>query len=229
MIRKFLAAGSVLEFSHFFLSPVGQILHPIFRCDPLSPAITPTPTFWSLGTNVAILSMSPVQRGEPDAMRRFIPFFLVSAMYIAGIPSCGVQVYASQKMQNPSGTAILSKQQSQPVVSTPQSIKELEKIRRGIQKIGIGSPATLYLKNGDELHGTISQYDLDTVHIAEVDRRQNFSVNFTDIRKIRSGLGNVNVFTGQRVTQPRKLRLAALIGIVAVLALPVIILATAKD
>ena len=162
-------------------------------------------------------------------MRHFILMLLITALSIAGMPFSSIRVYASPVLQNPPGSTTVPKQQSQPVVSTPQSIKELEKIRRGIQKIGIGSAATLYLKNGDELHGTISQYDLDTVHIAEVDRRQNISVNFTDIRKIRSGLGNVNVFTGQRVTQPRKLRIAALIGLAAVLALPIIILATAKD
>jgi hypothetical protein len=162
-------------------------------------------------------------------MRHFILTLLITALYTAGMPSGIIRVYASPVFQNPSGSTTVPKQQSQPVVSTPQSIKEIEKIRRGIQKIGIGSPATLYLKSGDELHGTISQYDLDTVHIAEVDRRQNISVNFTDIRKIRSGLGNVNVFTGQRVTRPHKLRIAALFAVTALLALPVIILATAKD
>jgi hypothetical protein len=162
-------------------------------------------------------------------MRHLILIFLVTALYTAGMPSGSIRVHASPMLQNPSGNATVPKQQSPPAVSTPQSIKELEKTRRGIQKIGIGSPATLYLKNGDELHGTLSQYDLDTVQIAEVDRRQNISVNFTEIRKIRSGLGNVNVFTGQRVTRPHKLRIAALFAVTALLALPVIILATAKD
>jgi hypothetical protein len=162
-------------------------------------------------------------------MRNFILIVLVSALYITGMPSWSIQMYAAQTMHNPSGNTLVPKQQSQPAAPTTQSIKELEKVRRGIQKIGIGSTATLYLKNGDELHGTISQYDLDTVHIAEVDRRQNIAVNFSDIRKIRSGLGNINVFTGQRVTQPRKFRLAALISVTALLALPVIILATARD
>jgi hypothetical protein len=162
-------------------------------------------------------------------MRHFILILLISALYTAGLPSGSTRVYASPMMKNPSGTAPIPKQQPQPAVSTPKSIKELEKTRRGIQKIGIGSAATLYLKNGDELHGTISQYDLDTVHIAEVDRRQNIVVNYTDIRKIRSGLGNINLFTGQRVTRPRNLRIAAMIGVAAMLALPIIIVATARD
>src|SRR4051794_21691655 len=104
-------------------------------------------------------------------MRQFIVIFLVSALCIVGIhPGCN-RVCASPIRQYPSGSSAGPKQQSQPAVSTPQSVRELEKIRRGIQKIGIGSAATLYLRSGDELHGTISQYDLDTVHIAEVDRR----------------------------------------------------------
>jgi sRNA-binding regulator protein Hfq len=120
-------------------------------------------------------------------------------------------------------------QQPKPAGSQPQADKLLVKVRHEVEKIGIGGPITLYLKNGDELHGTVAQFDQDAVQIAEIDRRASFTIKYAEIKKVHSGVGSVNVFTGRRVTRSHGVRIAGLIIATAAIAIPVILLAASKD
>ncbi len=154
-------------------------------------------------------------------MRHVISFSLGFAVFLINIPLMGNSVCAAPRFQ--------SGQKPQTVNSSPQVDKQLQKIKSELRKIGIGGTVTLFMKNSDEFHGTISQLDDDSLQIAEVDRRTTFTVKLADIRKIRQGLGYVNVFTGRRVTRSHSLRVFGLILATAAIALPVIIVATAKD
>jgi hypothetical protein len=154
-------------------------------------------------------------------MRCVISFSLSFAISLMNLSFVGDPIFAARRFQ--------TGQNPQTVNSSPQADKQLQKIKSELRKIGIGGTVTLFMKNSDEFHGTISQLDDDSLQIAEVDRRTTFTVKLADIRKIRQGLGYVNVFTGRRVTRSHSLRVFALILATAVIALPVIIVATAKD
>src|SRR5258705_11076921 len=126
-------------------------------------------------------------------MRSVISFSLGFAIFLINLPLMDGSVLAASRFhptQNP-----------QTANSSPQVDKQLQKIKSELRKIGIGGTVTLFMKNSDEFHGTISQLDDDSLQIAEVDRRATFTVKLADIRKVRQGLGYVNVFTGRRVTR----------------------------
>jgi hypothetical protein len=121
-----------------------------------------------------------------------------------------------------------SQNSSQP--ATAPADKRIEKIRRTVRKIGIGSKITAYLNNGDELHGTVSMVDTESFQVAEVDLHQLFTLQYKNVKKIREGFDGINVFTGKRVSHPRGLKIGVLVGaLFLVLGLPIIALATAKD
>jgi hypothetical protein len=108
--------------------------------------------------------------------------------------------------------------------------KHLEKIRRTVRKIGIGSKITAFLNNGDELHGAVTQIDVESFQVAEIDLHQVFTLQYKNVKKVREGYQGVNLFTGKRVSHPRGLRIGVLVGaLFLTLGLPIIFLATAKD
>ena len=154
-------------------------------------------------------------------MRYVISFSLGFAIFFINLPFMGDSVFAVPRFQ--------TGQNPQPVNPSPQVDKQLQKIKSELRKIGIGGTVTLFMKNGDEFHGTISQLDDDSLQISEVDRRATFTIKLADIRKIRKGLGYVNVFTGRRVTRSHTIRTLGIIIATAVIAIPVILVATAKD
>jgi len=154
-------------------------------------------------------------------VRHFVSILLSIAIASAGISFSSTAGLAASPVSSP--------QSSQTTSDPPPPDKQTAKIESELRKIGIGKTATIYLKNGDELHGTLSKLDPDSIQLVEVDRQSSFTVKFVDIKKVRQGLGYVNVFTGRRVTRPHKLRVAGLIIVAAVIALPIIIVATARD
>jgi hypothetical protein len=114
--------------------------------------------------------------------------------------------------------------------SKPAPDKRVEKIARTVRKIGIGSKITAFLNNGDELHGTVSKIDAESFEVAEVDLKQVFTLQYKYVKKIRSGYGAVNVFTGKRTSPPQGFRIGVLAGtLFLALGLPLIFIATAKD
>ena len=107
--------------------------------------------------------------------------------------------------------------------------KRAEKIRRAVQKIGLGQTITVVIEGGDDLHGSVTYIGEHDFDISEVDRRRLVTVRYGDVKKVRSGYGGVAPLTGERVSHPRGLKIAAFAGLAALIALPLIILATAKE
>lgn len=104
--------------------------------------------------------------------------------------------------------------------------KQIEKIKRVVNKVAVGNRITVYLKNGDDLHGTITNISANDFDIAEVDFHKLLTVNYADVKKVRTGYGEINLLTGKRNNAPRGLRIAAIAGLVALLIVPIIIYAT---
>jgi hypothetical protein len=105
------------------------------------------------------------------------------------------------------------------------------KIKRTIEKIGVAGRLTLYLKNGEELYGSVVSYDAESLQIAEIDLKQVVAVQYRNVKKVREGYSNPNPFTGKRTNPPKGVRIgAALAAVLAVtLVVPIIVLATIKD
>ena len=106
----------------------------------------------------------------------------------------------------------------------------VEKVRHGVEKTGMAQKITVFLKNGDALHGAVTKIDKDEFAIAEVDFQRIFTIQYKDVKKTRSGYGGINLITGKRASPPKAARIAVMAGVLfLILGLPTILLATAKD
>jgi hypothetical protein len=129
--------------------------------------------------------------------------------------------------------------QAQPAAPTPQPAatttqapldKRAEKIRRDVQRMGMSQTITVIIAHGDDLHGAITNIGAESFDLAEVDLRRTVSVRYADVLKVRSGYSpRPDLFTGQRNSPPKGLRIAAFAAMIGALALPLIIIASAKD
>jgi hypothetical protein len=107
--------------------------------------------------------------------------------------------------------------------------KQVEKVMHDVFNVGVGRGMTVFLRNGDTLHGTLADIREDDFQIAEVDRRQTFTVRYDEVKKVRRGFGGVNLFTGQRVNPSRARTIARVSVLAFVLALPIILVASSKN
>jgi hypothetical protein len=104
--------------------------------------------------------------------------------------------------------------------------RRLEKIRRTVGKVGVGGKITLFLANGDELHGALSRVGADDLDLAETDLRQLIAIRYENIKKVRSGYDHFSPLTGRRTSSPRGVKVALYAGLVGLLALPLVVLAS---
>jgi len=87
---------------------------------------------------------------------------------------------------------------------------QVDKIRRDVQKIGVGGQITVYQIRGNTLHGTVTNINQDEFEIAEVDLSQIITIQYRDVKKVRSGIGRINLFTGRRTNPSRGVRITAI-------------------
>ena len=110
----------------------------------------------------------------------------------------------------------------------PADDKRLEKIRRTVRKIGVGGKITLFLANGDELHGAVSRISDNDIDLAETDLRQLITIRYDNIKKVRSGYDHFSPLTGRRTSSPRGVKVALFAGLIGLFALPIIALTRDK-
>lgn len=124
-----------------------------------------------------------------------------------------------------------AKTNAQPGRQQPSpSEKQVEKVMHAVFNVGVGQQLTVFLKNGDTLHGTLAEIREDDFQIAEVDRRQTLTVRYDEVKKIRKGFGGINLFTGHRTHPSRGSRIAVFAGLsAAIFLLPIIIVASGKN
>jgi hypothetical protein len=161
--------------------------------------------------------------------RRFLTLLLVGALALSQLAP-GAHAQSQPTGDAPTGgQAQAQQQQPAPAATPPQTFplldKKSAKIKRAVSNIGIGERITLIIKNGDDLHGTVTQIGADACLIAEVDRHEVLTVLYRDIEKVRSGYEGVNIFTGKHVSQPRGAKIALFAGVMALIIVPLIIYA----
>jgi hypothetical protein len=111
-----------------------------------------------------------------------------------------------------------------------ESAKRIEKLRRVVNRVGVGRRITIFLENGDDLHGTVSRIGEEDFEVAEVDQRRIITVPYAHVKKVRSGYRpHPDIFTGERNAPPIGMRIAAFAGLIFAVALPLIILGSAKE
>lgn len=102
-----------------------------------------------------------------------------------------------------------------------------ERIKAKVTRLGVGKDITLTLLNRDLYHGSIHAVENDGFKLYEVDLKQVIECKYDQARKVESGYGHSRDVYGRRIP-PRK-HWIGLIVLTAVLAIPLIIVGTAKD
>jgi len=118
------------------------------------------------------------------------------------------------------GSAEAAKAKQTPAPLDPHT----EQIKRTVRRIGLGSKITVFVKNGDDVHGATTAIDQDKFQVAEVDLHQIITIEYKDARKVRSGYGGINLFTGRRTSQPHWVQPAIFIGLMGMLIVPLFFL-----
>lgn len=135
-------------------------------------------------------------------------------------PSAGE---ASQQQSQDAGAKVT---QRPPV----QLDDDAKKIKRMVEKIGVAGRLTLFLRNGDQLHGSIVNYNEESVQVAEIDLKQVLTLHYRNIKKIREDYGKRDLITGQRSNPPKGIKIGIAVGLLFVaVGVPIIALASMKD
>ena len=113
-------------------------------------------------------------------------------------------------------------------VQTPKSSDtRIEKVKAKVNKIGVREDITVFHINGEKYHGFVLRISDTDFEITEVDRKTNYTFQYSDVKKVDEGYGEKGPL-GNRVG-----RRGHLFGMIAALsvgvALPIILLAVSKE
>lgn len=135
------------------------------------------------------------------------------------------------KQEQPQGA-----QATQPTASSQRQAQSVplddrtRKIKRMVEKIGVAGRLTLYLQNGDKLHGSVVRYGAESVEVAEIDLKQVITLQYRYIKKIREDYGKRDPLTGIRSNPPKGIKIGVAVGLLFVaVGLPIVVLASMKD
>jgi hypothetical protein len=137
----------------------------------------------------------------------------------------------SRQQQSPSSGG---QTQPAPLSATQSPSAKLDdkarKIKRTVEKIGVGGRLTLYLKNGEELYGSVVKLNEEELQITEVDLKQVLTIQYRNVKKVREDYGKRDLFTGKRTNPPRGFKIGVAVGLLFLaIGLPIIAIAGMKD
>jgi hypothetical protein len=72
-----------------------------------------------------------------------------------------------------------------------------DKIREGVEKIGISKKITVIFKTGEENYGAVAEIGTDTFQIVEIDQKQKLTIRYDEVKKVRGNYGGKG-FAGKR-------------------------------
>ena len=119
---------------------------------------------------------------------------------------------------------------SEPTKQQKDAAKRIEKLKRVVNKVGVGHRITVFLKNGEDLHGTVSRVGAEDFDVAEVDLQKLITVRYEFVEKVREGYGGINLFTGKRKSPRKGTEIGIFAGVMfMVIALPLIAISGMKE
>ena len=94
----------------------------------------------------------------------------------------------------------------------------IEKLKKQVEKIGIGGKITVIRLDEREFYGSISSIEADGFQIDEVNLKQTIVFKYTELKKVRKDYGGKNYAVGKRVNKRRSIIItAAILGGLALL------------
>jgi hypothetical protein len=126
-------------------------------------------------------------------------------------------------------TAQAERQAAPPNQSTAPLDKRAEKVRQRVRRIGLSQTVTVIMPREADLHGTVVNIGEQSFDLAEVDQRRIITIPYAHVKKVRSGYTPPKLFTGERNSPPKGVRIAAFAGLVFAVALPLLVVASMKE
>ncbi|HEX8174455.1 MAG TPA: hypothetical protein VF543_04980 [Pyrinomonadaceae bacterium] len=164
---------------------------------------------------------------------------LTAILVVVSLMMLNVRPVAGQETAKPKSEEIPAREPAQGTQGASSSQRQTQplplddkarKIKRMVEKIGVAGRLTLYLKNGENLYGSVVRYDEESLQVAEIDLKQVITVQYRNIKKIREDYGKRDPITGQRSNPPKGIKLGISIGLLFVaVGLPIVVLASMKD
>lgn len=149
--------------------------------------------------------------------RKVLPNELLKMLLLLAI--CIESSFISLSAQTPSGNS------NNPAAKFDA---KSQKVKDEITKIGRFGEITVIDNDGKEFYGSVLEINDNSVKIHEVDLKADMEIKYERIKKIRQGYGDAKAWNGKRIPTRRHI-LGLVIGAAAIIAVPVIILATSKD
>jgi len=113
-----------------------------------------------------------------------------------------------------------------PVQTPKPSDTRIEKVKAKVNKIGVRENITVFHIDGKKYHGFVLRISDSDFEITEVDRKANYTFQYSEVKKVDEGYGEKGPL-GNRVGRRGHL-IGLIFGFTVVLALPIILLATSK-
>ncbi len=73
-----------------------------------------------------------------------------------------------------------------------------EKLKKKVEKIGIGGKITAVRFDGRDFYGAVSDFEAGDFEMVEVDSKRTVKLEYAELKKIHKGDGERNLITGKR-------------------------------
>jgi hypothetical protein len=125
---------------------------------------------------------------------------LVALICLSVLTSTSVFARTQETARNSSETSADTKEPAKTKESRQSATKPTrpEDIKKKVASMGIAKRVTVILQNGNEYYGGISKIGEESFEVAEIDLKQQITVAYEDVRKIKSGFGKPNPHNGKR-------------------------------
>lgn len=110
-----------------------------------------------------------------------------------------------------------------PVQTPKSSDARIEKVKAKVNKIGVRENITVFHINGKKYHGFVLRISDSDFEIAEVDRKTNYTFQYSEVKKVDEGYGEKGPL-GNRVGRRGHI-IGLIAGLSVAVALPVVLLA----
>ena len=112
-------------------------------------------------------------------------------------------------------------------VQTPKSSDtRIEKVKAKVKKIGVRENITVFHIDGKKYHGFVLRISDSDFEITEVDRKNNYTFQYSEVKKVDEGCGEKGVL-GNRVGRRGHL-IGLIVGFTLALVLPIVLVANSE-
>jgi hypothetical protein len=88
---------------------------------------------------------------------------------------------------------------SKPTQAQSKEEKRVREIKNRLRQMGLAARITVILLNDNERYGSVERIDAESFQLAEVDLKQEVTIEYKNVKKVRTGYGQFNGITGKRV------------------------------